>query len=99
MSSEELKSIIQDAVKQNDLEGSSFEKGSGLLYAARKGFFDLSPPEDTEDIERALAEEVAYQLDTDAENVYELLSLRAMVEIVDVSVMESIVNNYKGIER
>ena len=94
MATIDYKTLLDNTIENNDLYGRSFTYGVALYKLISGGYFAL----DDETLTDTLTEIVAAELDTTAERVSEAMTLRALAETVDVSVLDELARELAGEE-
>ena len=87
------KKLIEKTIENNDLYGRSFTYGVAFVTLVRGDYF-WTGEGSVEDIEWQLAEHLATVVDGDAVKIHNSLSLKALVEAVDIAVIDEIVTAY-----
>ena len=95
MTTIDYKTLLDNTIENNDLYGRSFTYGVALYKLISGGYFAL---DDDETLTDTLTDIVAAELDTTAERVSEVMTLRALAETVDVSVLDELARELAGEE-
>lgn len=91
---DKLQKDISNYIERLDLYGRSFTRAVAFIQMVESDYFFTDDTAQLDDMEWAMAEAHAYAMDGDAVKVHENLTLKQLVQVSDIALIDELIEAY-----